>query len=719
MVERLGWTLVHFVWEGALVAGLLALVLLATRRVASNLRYGLALSALVVLAALPFATFLALVPKSGAIALSGAPHWASGETLPGRGASTVGPMPLLVGVWSVGVVLLSLRLVGTLLHLERWRRHYARPADPEAQARLDALARRLGLRRRVALFLSDRLEVPSAWGVVRPVVVLPASLLLGLAPAQAEAVILHELAHIRRHDYLVNLLQSVVETALFYHPAVWWVSSVVRREREHVCDDLVVDALGDPAPYARALLLLEERRRAPRPALSAKEGKLMDRIARILAPRPAPVRLSPLAPALAALAVVGLALGGVLRAEAQAKPALKRPIIVTPGTATAKAESRATRAQGEALAAQRRALVRALETSQTSKGRADAARQRAQRVQIKALESQLQTLQDQERALLDAQRRSGATYGTPGKGQAPIWKAQNYPQGVGRLVDPKAQDARAFAEAEAALVRAQSLARSARAAEEVAAAQKAADDVVAQRLAARRTADVATAQSIAALEARKDLPDARRRVLELYWKAQGASVEATRKAATLQVQASLDQARAEMARAQATLEGQRKDARGPKAFDDAASVRSLFAMPPRPGTGAKRAESDGYRRLFDFQQSGAFSLPKGSPLFPAAATAPTVEFNPRDQSVSIDADRASFASTMRALAKKAKIRMAIEMGSYYDVTVVLDDISAERALEILCKAGHATFRREGGVYYILPKPVEGTFGGGGLGGSPR
>ena len=326
MVDRLGWTLVYFVWEGAAVAAGLALALLAAGRGRAALRHGLALSALILLAALPLATFVLLAPAPVTVS-SGTFRATRGEAIEaGISTSSGAKMPVLVGVWAIGVAVLSLRLAGGMFQLERWRRRDARPAPPEDQARLDALGRRLGLRRRVALFLSERIEVPSAWGVFRPVVVLPASLMTGLAPTQIEGVLLHELAHVRRHDYLVNLVQGVVETALFYHPAVWWVSSVVRRERERLCDDAAVAALGDPMPYARALLHLEERRQMPRPALSAREGDLMNRIARVLAPKPAPTRLSPLAPGLVALAVAGLALGGVLRAEAQtSKPVVKKP----------------------------------------------------------------------------------------------------------------------------------------------------------------------------------------------------------------------------------------------------------------------------------------------------------------------------------------------------------------------------------------------------------
>ena len=108
------------------------------------------------------------------------------------------------------------------------------------QERLDRLARALRLSRPVALLESCLAEVPVVIGYVRPVILMPVGLLAGLPAGQVESILLHELAHIRRHDYLVNLLQTSVEGLLFYHPAVWWISGVIRAERENCCDDLVV-----------------------------------------------------------------------------------------------------------------------------------------------------------------------------------------------------------------------------------------------------------------------------------------------------------------------------------------------------------------------------------------------------------------------------------------------------------------------------------------------
>ena len=116
-------------------------------------------------------------------------------------------------------------------------------------------------------------DVPTVVGWLRPAVILPVAALANLSPAQVEAVLAHELAHIRRHDYLVNLFQTLAETLLFYHPAVWWLSARIRTEREHCCDDVAVAVSGDAVGYARALAELEAWRvGTPGMALAATGG---------------------------------------------------------------------------------------------------------------------------------------------------------------------------------------------------------------------------------------------------------------------------------------------------------------------------------------------------------------------------------------------------------------------------------------------------------------
>ena len=158
------------------------------------------------------------------------------------------------------MTLLSLRLAAGWVIVERLRRRSTRAVSAALASRVARMARQLRVSRPVRALESAIVDVPTVVGWLRPVILLPASALAGLSPAQLEAVIAHELAHVRRHDYLVNLLQAVVETLLFYHPAVWWLSHRIRIERENCCDDLAVELCGDRVDYARALADLEELR---------------------------------------------------------------------------------------------------------------------------------------------------------------------------------------------------------------------------------------------------------------------------------------------------------------------------------------------------------------------------------------------------------------------------------------------------------------------------
>lgn len=338
LVEPLGWTLVHFLWQAAAVAALLAVARVALRRRSANARYLAACAAMLALAVLPVVTLVVLTwqlaratgetalapsrralvavtpafppapgarpnalenrdalqaetrPLAAPAAEAAAPSFAptdprellatdenaatqpppsrwrtAAHTLAGRLRPA---LPWLVGGWCIGVLALSGYHLGGWAQARRLVRSGTRPAPAAWQERLARLATRLRVTRPVRLLESTRVVVPAVVGWLRPVVLVPASALSGLPVAQLEAVLAHELAHVRRHDYLVNLLQSAVETLLFYHPAVWWVSRQVRTDREDCCDDVAAAACGDPVLYARALATLEEMRADAADAMS-------------------------------------------------------------------------------------------------------------------------------------------------------------------------------------------------------------------------------------------------------------------------------------------------------------------------------------------------------------------------------------------------------------------------------------------------------------------
>ena len=295
LAQAIGWTLVHSLWEGALVALVLAAALWATR--SSRARYAAAcLAMLAMLAGFGF-TFARLMPRqrsrvvtvvNGRGALLPAGFEAPEIPVRHRAADF---LPWLAPFWMAGVAIFHLRSLASWMAARRLRRTGVCLAPDHWRERLDRLGARVRLSRPVTLLESCLAEVPVVIGYVRPAILMPVGLLAGLPAGQVEAILLHELAHIRRYDYLVNLLQSAVEGFLFYHPAVWWISGLIRAERENCCDDLVVATHGDAREYAAALAGLEQIRwSAHEAAPAATGGNLLQRIRRLLNRPEAPRR---------------------------------------------------------------------------------------------------------------------------------------------------------------------------------------------------------------------------------------------------------------------------------------------------------------------------------------------------------------------------------------------------------------------------------------------
>jgi GWxTD domain-containing protein len=297
LVHALGWSLLHFCWQGTVVAILLAGVLGLFRRGSPQVRYAAGCVVFALVAALPLGTFsrLAGAPRTveTSITSSGAERSPALSVQDGSGTSEpwLGQMagqldrfvPWILSAWCAGVILLLSRLNLGLIAAGKMKSSGTQAAPWELQLMLRDLSGRLGVERAIKLANSALVHVPTVVGWLRPVILVPVGCLTGLSGSQVEAVLAHELAHIRRHDYLVSVFQSVLETLLFYHPAVWWVSGQVRREREHCCDDLAVRVSGDSLAYAKALSFLAERRAsAPVVALGANGGVLKMRIRRLL-----------------------------------------------------------------------------------------------------------------------------------------------------------------------------------------------------------------------------------------------------------------------------------------------------------------------------------------------------------------------------------------------------------------------------------------------------
>jgi bla regulator protein BlaR1 len=317
IVEALGWTLFHSLWQGALAALAFAVVLYFSRRSSARLRYGLGLAILALMLLVSILTFRNHYNAAGndgaaprpdmAAAASGqaaAPFIQAAVKEPSRSQRIVAffsdyfsrHLPLLVTLWLLGVLFLTLRFTGGMLYLQRLKYKQSRPLPQPWPDRLLELAEKAGLKRPLQLLESLRLRTPVVVGHLKPVLLLPAGLATGLPVDEVEALLAHELAHVLRRDYLVNVLQNLVEIIYFFHPGVRWISAGVRQEREHCCDDFAVALCGDAQNYARALARLQVAAAGsgvpfggnngyPEPALAAvgRPQRLLQRIVRLLA----------------------------------------------------------------------------------------------------------------------------------------------------------------------------------------------------------------------------------------------------------------------------------------------------------------------------------------------------------------------------------------------------------------------------------------------------
>lgn len=364
LLDAAGWALVHSLWQGALVAFVYACFCALASRGGANVRYAGGAFALVLLLVLPVATACLSARTPEGLFAQGEPTsegtWAdsvsAGARAPLAGkepaarasvepaAGTVSHassvrvwveerltalLPWLVCAWLAGVLVHLSRFAGAWLLVRRLRSSAA-PVPERFEELLARVSGRLRVRRAVRLCQSALVEVPTVVGHLRPLILIPAGALLGLTPRQLEAVLAHELAHVRRYDYAVNLLQTAAETLLFYHPAARWLSRRVRAEREHACDDAAVEATGDVLLYARALAALEHLRATHAPpaalALAANGGSLMQRIQRLVNRGAARPRQSTRRPAAAAAALAALAIVcGALAAQRSQAVALADP----------------------------------------------------------------------------------------------------------------------------------------------------------------------------------------------------------------------------------------------------------------------------------------------------------------------------------------------------------------------------------------------------------
>lgn len=314
LASAIGWTLVHSLWEGAVIA--LALLAAFGFVRSPRFRYAAACAAMLAILCAAAITFVRVAPqgaqapvKAAQAGQSSARSGAASGNITGLGPEFGSAVPWLAPLWMAGVLLFCFRHAACTYSASRLRRRGVCSAGEAWRRRIAELSAQVRLTRPVALLESSLADAPAVLGHLRPVILMPIGLLAGLPVEQIEAILLHELAHVRRCDYLVNVLQRCVEAVFFYHPAVWWISGVMRLEREHCCDDAVVAVTGNAHVYAAALTALENNRPFPTElAVAAKGGDLVKRVRRLLYPAVSKPGSTPLLAATALILASAMAL---------------------------------------------------------------------------------------------------------------------------------------------------------------------------------------------------------------------------------------------------------------------------------------------------------------------------------------------------------------------------------------------------------------------------
>ncbi len=302
IIQAIGWTLLHSLWQGMAIAFLLASLLFIFRKKSSQLRYALSVVGLTVLLVATLFTFgieyqpigyssanqvVSEVENSQETVLS--QNWLSPSN---ESADFFGNfleyfndhLPLIVLLWIIGIFFLGLQMVGELAYIYHLKNYRTQKVNTSLQNQLSKIALQLGIRRTVQLFESLKVKAPLLVGIFKPAILLPVGLATGLSNKQIESILAHELAHIKRHDLRINLLQSFAEVVLFFNPALWWISSCIRTERENCCDDFAIQVTGDRVAFAKTLAQLEEMKASESFALAftGRKNGVLHRIRRML-----------------------------------------------------------------------------------------------------------------------------------------------------------------------------------------------------------------------------------------------------------------------------------------------------------------------------------------------------------------------------------------------------------------------------------------------------
>lgn len=306
IIDALGWTILHSLWQGLLIGILLLLLLYLYRHHNPEIRYNLSVFSLGLIFVLSVLTFIFYLKDKGHAndiaeygiqlpdAIDVTVIGSTESLLPSSWAADSfqylikaipGKFPLIITLWLAGVLIISLRMTGGFYLNEKLRKSCLYEIPDELQKRFLKLLNKMNIHRKVNIHLSSLVEIPSLIGYFKPVVLIPLSAVTHMPVEQLEAILAHELAHIRRHDYLVNVFQSFIEALFFYHPFVWMIQKRIRMERENCCDDIALSYSGKKITYIKALTLIQDIPAVYRfqvQTIGSDKYQLLNRIKRII-----------------------------------------------------------------------------------------------------------------------------------------------------------------------------------------------------------------------------------------------------------------------------------------------------------------------------------------------------------------------------------------------------------------------------------------------------
>jgi bla regulator protein BlaR1 len=299
LLKALAWTFVHSLWQGLLAALLVAVIISITRKTKARLRYNSLGMVFILFLTVVFITFILqyretvssslVINITGNEALNSIAN-NSTEVITGGLIADLGTWfnnntSLFLLVWTFFFLVNCMKLIAGLATVNRLRHYKTHPVSEEWKIKLEQLQYTLGISHSITLLQSELIKVPVAVGFLKPVILLPVGLLAGIPPEQVEAILLHELGHIRRRDYLVNFLQHFAEAIFFFNPAMLWISSLLRQEREACCDDIVVARIGQKRNYLNALVSFQEYTFVHSPyavGISSRKQYLLGRVKRMI-----------------------------------------------------------------------------------------------------------------------------------------------------------------------------------------------------------------------------------------------------------------------------------------------------------------------------------------------------------------------------------------------------------------------------------------------------